>query len=91
MGSARSGPRKHELKLPTVGPVNVYAGEKVGKALEDVTEDMDLYHGVKLAQVLEAVYEQGRKDGRKQVFDGVRDLSNMEELTYRNPGRPPKK
>ena len=90
MGSARSGPRKHELRLPKVGPVNVYAGEQVGKALEDVTEDMDLYHGVKLAQVLEAVYEQGRKDGRKQVFDGVHDLSKTGQLTYRNPGRPKK-
>jgi hypothetical protein len=90
MGSARSGPRKHELELPKLGTVKVYAGELVGKALEEVTEDMDFYHGVKLTQVLEAVYEQGRKDGRRQVFDGVRDLSTTGQLNYRNPGRPKK-
>jgi hypothetical protein len=29
---------------------------------------MTLYHGVRLAQVLAAVYVQGKKDGAREVF-----------------------
>src|SRR5690554_930985 len=34
--------------------VAVYATPRVAKALEEVTEDMTLYHDVRLAQVMEA-------------------------------------
>ncbi len=59
--------------MPSSGEVvPVYAGQKVGKALEEVQEDLNLYQGVRLAEVIEAVYKQGLKDGRGD----------------RNPGRP---
>jgi len=50
----------------------------VSKALDEVTEDMTLYHGVRLGQVIEAVYKQGQKDGAKKA------------VPHRNPGQPKK-
>jgi hypothetical protein len=59
--------------MPSSGDVvPVYAGQKIGRALEEVQEDLSLYQGVRLAEVIEAVYKQGLKDGRGD----------------RNPGRP---
>ena len=73
MPHADKGPRRHEFTMPSSGEVvPVYAGQKVGKALEEVQEDLNLYQGVRLAEVIEAVYKQGLKDGRGD----------------RNPGRP---
>ena len=73
MPNADKGPRRHEFTRPSNGDVvPVYAGQRIGKALDEVMEDMDLYRGVRLNEVLEAVYEQGLKDGRGD----------------RNPGRP---
>ena len=48
--------------------VSVYASPKVSKALEEITNDMSLYHGVRLAQVMEALYEQGKKDGARNAI-----------------------
>jgi hypothetical protein len=92
-----SGPGEKKPKRPRVvktlvqlpkGQVAVYFGKHVAEALEEVTVDMNLYKGVRLSQVLQAVYEQGRKDGARKVkesFDKV-----MREIPYRNPGKPKK-
>ena len=48
--------------------VNVYTSARTADALEEITKDMTLYHGVRLAQVMEAVYYQGRKDGAHEPF-----------------------
>lgn len=65
MPNADKGPRRHEFKMPSSGEVvPVYAGKKIGKALEEVEEDLTLYKGVRLAELFEAVYKQGLKDGR---------------------------
>ncbi|MBA6063435.1 hypothetical protein [Pseudomonas mosselii] len=72
--------------------VAVYATPKVSKALEEVTEDMTLYHGVRLAQVLEAVYNQGQKDGARNAI-GVLEGAIAEakgDIRHRNPGKPKK-
>ena len=54
--------------------------------------NMDFYQGVKFGQVLDAIYEQGIKDGRNQVFEGiagsVKILSG--KFPHKNPGRPKK-
>jgi hypothetical protein len=84
------GPRLHEIELPKVGKVRVYAGVRVGRALDEVTEEMTLYQGVRLSQVLEAVYEQGRRDGRREVFDALGEVQGRKELAHRTPGRPRK-
>ncbi len=72
--------------------VAVYATPKVAKALEEVTEDMTLYNGVRLAQVMEAVYLQGQKDGARKAIGSLEQaLAEAKEgVRYRNPGKPPK-
>ncbi len=69
--------------------VPVYAGKRIAEALQEVTETMNIYKGVRLAQVLEAVYDQGKKDGARSVFDSVDSLRR--EIPHRNPGQPKKK
>ncbi len=72
--------------------VAVYATPKVAKALEEVTEDMTLYHGVRLAQVMEAVYLQGQKDGARNAIGTLEQAfaEAKEGVPHRNPGKPPK-
>ena len=89
MSSGKSKPRymKFDIQL-AAGPLRLYASPSVLSALNEVTTDMTLYKGVRLAQVLKAVYEQGRKDGRREVieqFDKIKSTVN-----YLPPGRPPK-
>ena len=69
--------------------VSVYAGVKVSQALAEVKEGMDLYKGVRLFQLLEAVYAQGQKDGARQVRDAFAVM--MSTIPHQNPGKPPKK
>lgn len=72
--------------------VAVYATPRVAKALEEVTEDMTLYHGVRLAQVMEAVYLQGQKDGARNAIGTLEQalVEAKEGIPHRNPGKPPK-
>jgi hypothetical protein len=71
----------------------VYASPKVGEALREVSEDMTLYKGVRLSEVLDAVYAQGKKDGARETFGGVdRSLADVKKaIPHRTPGRPKKK
>lgn len=69
--------------------ISVYAGKPVRDALLEISSDMTLYHGVRLAQVLAAVYVQGKKDGAREVFEQVDGLKAG--ISHRNPGQPKKK
>jgi hypothetical protein len=69
--------------------VPVYAGVRVGQALHEVTEGMDLYKGVRLSQLLEAVYQQGMKDGARNVRESFEKM--MDKIPHLNPGQPKKK
>ena len=73
--------------------VAVYATPRVANALDEITEDMTLYHGVRLAQVMEAMYEQGKKDGAREAFSELDDkLKEVKQaIPHRNPGKPKKK
>ena len=73
--------------------MQIYAGASVQRALGEVTEDMNLYKGTKLGQVIEAAYEQGRKDGARAVFEKVESgiTDARKEIPHRNPGKPRKK
>jgi hypothetical protein len=51
--------------------------------------DMDLYRGVKLAELLETVYQQGKKDGARTVFEEIDSVKKR--IPYRNPGQPKKR
>lgn len=72
--------------------VSVYATPKISKALAEITEDMNLYHGVRLAQVMEAVYLQGQKDGARNAIGTLEQALAVakEGVPHRNPGKPPK-
>lgn len=81
MPNSDKGPTRHDFQMPSSGEiVKVYAGKKLGRALDDVQEDMSLYQGVRLAQVIEAVYKQGVKDGSGGRNPGRPRLSSGEEL-----------
>jgi hypothetical protein len=69
--------------------ISVYAGKQIRDALSEISSDMTLYHGVRLAQVLGAVYVQGKKDGARDVFEQVDGLKSG--VSHRNPGQPRKK
>lgn len=83
--------RKFDVDLPT-GTLTLYAGQKVLSALAEVTTHMTLYKGVRLAQVMKAVYEQGLKDGRKEVIEQIEQFEEKvkKETNYLPPGRPKK-
>lgn len=90
MASTTKKPRcvKTNITLSS-GIVPVYAGVRVTQALHEVTENMDLYRGVRLSQLLEAVYHQGTKDGARTVRDSFDSM--MKRIPHKNPGQPRKK
>ena len=47
-----------------------------------------MFEGIKLLDIVEAVYVQGRKDGARAVFEEIDDLKR--EIPHRAPGRPRK-
>jgi hypothetical protein len=82
---------RKNVKLAT-SEIAVYASPKMGAALDEVLSSMDLYHGVRLAQVLEAVYGQGKRDGARAALESL-DASVAalkSKIPHRNPGRPKK-
>lgn len=95
-GKAKGKPRNVKNIIP-VGDqeIAVYATPKVSKALEEITEDMTLYHGVRLTQIIEAVYMQGQKDGARNAIGTLEKAIAVakEDVPHRNPGKPatPKK
>lgn len=86
-------PRNAKNVIP-VGDKNiaVYASPRVAKAMDEITEDMTLYHGVRFTQILEAVYNQGKKDGARNVFGEWEKQMKMlqKSIPHRNPGQPKK-
>lgn len=73
--------------------VTVYASPRISAAIESLTEDMNLYQGVRFAQVLEAMYEQGKKDGARNAFRALEEKMREAEtlVPHRNPGKPRRK
>lgn len=74
-------------------PVSVYASARTADALKEIEKDMGLYHGVRLHQVLEAVYKQGKKDGALDAFEELdKGLTAVKRaIPHRRPGRPRKR
>jgi hypothetical protein len=71
------------------GNITIYAGVRVANALQEVTKEMDLYQGVKLTELVEAVYQQGKKDGARAVQVSFEHV--MRDIPHLNPGQPKKK
>jgi hypothetical protein len=73
--------------------VTIYSGKKVQAALEEVSEEMTLYKGVRLLQLLESFYTQGHRDGAKSAFEEISKgvLAAQKRIPHRTPGRPRKR
>ena len=86
-------PRFQRIDVPLVNEeIAVYAGVRVREALRELSLDMTLYKGVKFNQILEAVYNQGKKDGARETFEMLdRQMESAKrEIPHRNPGAPKK-
>lgn len=84
--------RKTKLRLYSGAEVTVYEGSKLQAALTEVTDDITLYKGVRLAMIFEAIYNQGKRDGAKTAFDEVTKgvAAAQKRIPHRAPGRPRK-
>jgi hypothetical protein len=85
------GYRTIKLDLPrTKETAAVYTSPRIADALDEITRDATLYEGVRLLQVMEAVYLQGRKDGARNAFERIdRSLAAVKtQVPHRPPGRP---
>jgi hypothetical protein len=91
MANPQKSPRYVLTTLPLGAnkKISVYAGKQIREALLEVSSNMTIWKGVRLSQVLEAFYIQGKKDGARSVFDKVDGLKGL--ISYRNPGAPQKK
>lgn len=74
-------------------PVSVYASKRIADALAEIEKEVTVFHGVKLHQVLEAVYIQGKKDGAAETFAALdRGLADAKKIIpHKRPGRPRKR
>jgi hypothetical protein len=92
IGSRKSGSRTTTIALQGDRRIKIYAGARVSEALATVTNAMTVYEGVRLAQLIEAAYDQGLKDGARTVFDAQRKAQSQLEksIPHRTPGRPRK-
>jgi len=54
---------------------------------------MDIYKGVRLAELLEAIYNQGKKDGALNAFTAIEESidTTKQAIPHRPPGQPKKK
>lgn len=70
--------------------VSVYTSPNVASALEDVLAEANAYDGIKIGQIMEAVYLQGTKDGAFRAFGEVdRGVAEAKKLVpHKKPGRP---
>jgi sulfate adenylyltransferase subunit 1 (EFTu-like GTPase family) len=88
---ATRGYRTISLALPKAKTtVPIRASARIADALDEISGEMSLYHGVRLLQVLEAVYAQGHKDGARSAFDAI-DASTAAAkaaIPHRSVGRP---
>ena len=89
---AKKGYRTVKVKL-TGSELSLRGSDKLMGAVEHITSDMTLYQGVKFAQILEAVYNQGQKDGARAAFGEIEKGTKaaMKAIPHQNPGRPRKK
>ena len=87
------GARYLAIRVPLKnGVVKVYASPRIRQALEELLKDKTLYEGVRLIQVLEAVYNQGKKDGARNAFEQTerKFIEAKKSISYKNPGQPKK-
>lgn len=79
--------KKVSIDLPH-GALTVYAGQKTRNALTELQAGMDVYSGTRLQILLAAVYDQGQKDGRRELIEQLETI--RKKTNYLPPGRPKK-
>jgi uncharacterized phage protein gp47/JayE len=84
--------KANKIQLPNE-VVIIYATPRISDALKDVMKDLTLYQGVKLSQLFEAVYNQGKKDGARVAFEAISEkvCEAQKAVPHKNPGKPKKK
>jgi len=90
---ARRGYQTIRLELEKAGKVSVRTSARVADALREVRSKATLYEGVRLTQILEAVYAQGKKDGANEAFEETERRFNeaKRQIPHKGPGRPKKR
>jgi hypothetical protein len=75
------------------GEVKIFTSGKLVTALKDITDEMTLFHGVKLLDIFDAIYLQGKKDGAREAFSKIeQSLGDVKAaIPHINPGRPKRK
>ncbi len=69
---------------------SVYTSPRVAKALEDILAATTVYEGVRIAQILEAVYKGGKKAGAREAFNELERgiTAAKKQVDHAKPGRP---
>lgn len=88
----RRGYRTIKVQL-SKSDLTLYGGAKLMDAVQAITKDMTLYQGVKFGQILEAVYDQGKKDGAREAFLQTEKSFKQAKraIPHKRPGRPIRK
>jgi len=90
---AKGAPRNKKNVISTTGKqIAIYASPKISKAMEIIGE-MTVFEGVKVLEVIEAAYSQGKKDGARDAFDHIQTgiAAAQKAVPHKNPGKPKKK
>lgn len=93
-GASNRGLRSIKVTMPKSGEVQLYASARVATAFKEVfSEDQPLYQSVRIAQIVEAAYQQGLKDGARRAFEEIdqKVLAARQAVPHKNPGRPRKR
>lgn len=92
--AGRRGYRTVNLPVKLVAkPVPIRMSAQRADTLQEIVGEMTLYRGVKLLDIMEAIYLQGCKDGARATFDEIdRNVSQAKKaIPHRAPGRPRKR
>jgi tartrate dehydratase alpha subunit/fumarate hydratase class I-like protein len=88
----KSGFKAVKVKLVNTD-LTLYAGSRLIGAVQDIVNKASLYEGVKLAQIMEAVYLQGQKDGARRAFEQIdQNVALAKKIVpHKRPGQPKKR
>lgn len=73
--------------------LTLYAGSRLVDAVADIANNARLHEGVKLSQIMEAVYIQGQKDGARRAFEQIDQnvAFAKRSVPHMRPGQPKKR
>ena len=91
MAKVPKGYRSVQLQL-SKATISIYAGHRMADVLRDMVLNAPLYEGVRLLQIIETVYGQGKKDGARETIESLdRSVADLKKkIPHKTPGRPRK-